>query len=1104
MKSTAKHIFLLVFAMVAIASIAVAQLPSGTVLGTVRDPAGAVVPGSTLTVTNTETALSRTVMSAADGAYRFPALPVGTYEVRAASGGFQTAVRSGIVLQVGEEAVVNFTLQVGELTQTVEVSADAQLVNTSSSALGAVVNAAAVADLPLNGRNYIDLTFLQPGIVKQETTTAGGTFVGSWFSSNGMPLRSNTYMIDGAVMQNVLGGTTSSIANNTLGIEGIREWRVVANNFSAEYGLTMGSQMEIVTKSGTNSYHGTLFEYFRNSALDARNFFDYQTVATPGRLPPFRRNNFGGSVGGPIMKDKLFFFGTYEALRERFGVTSLGNTIPDVCRVEPLPAQCRPTSGSFSGITTIDPRVKAWVPLIPRANVGDSQFTYPFNRPTTENYGQGRLDYAMSNNDTLFGRYTENQTTQINPLLFPGFVTDRYSRNRYITAAENHIFSSTLLNQFRFSYSDTALQLTSPSEFTGPEFEMIPGKGAGVMNIAGVGEVGPRFSAPLGQAMKVLSFSDDIYWTKGAHSLKFGFLFNNYRPNWVSGPASVGTVAFSSYQNFLVGDPTRYTAKWPGSQLTSEYRFNTIGLYVQDDWKVNSRFTMNLGLRYEPHTDPYEIDNLGVSLRHLTDPLPVCADPLCAQGDDPGRLFINPSRKNFSPRVGFAWDVFGNGKTALRGGSAILFDVVTFNPAISGLGWPYSVTSTTGGPAADAFSFPLKIPTALSAASPTGLDYNLKQPYSSQSNLTLEQELPWQTTLQLSYAMTRGIKLLRHAEQNPTIPYGTPVNGACVNSGGPVKYLSTPYCFTGTEPRINTVWNSMNQVVADSNSWYHGLQFQLRKRMSRGLQFQSSYTWSKSIDETENLTDAENEASHFAVANGLNRGMDKAPSSFDIRHNYSFNALYALPRNANATGLVGGLVNGWRLGGIFRYRTGLPFSPALGAARSRSGTLNGPAGLDRPDYLPGVVASDLISGTSSGCARSGGDIAPGTPVGTPDLWFDPCGFGLPAAGFFGNAGRDSMRGPNLSNLDFSITKDTPLRMLGEAGRLEFRVETFNLFNHASFKTPAVGVADSAAAGVVFPGNPASIGQEARLDSVGIIQGTSTLSRQIQMALKIVF
>ncbi|MEQ1946720.1 MAG: TonB-dependent receptor [Bryobacteraceae bacterium] len=1082
------------------ASLAFAQLPTGSILGVVRDPAGAVVPNVMLTATNTETGAARSAASGADGAYRFSALPVGTYDVRAAIMGFQTAVRTGLKLEVDGDAVVNFNLQVGELTQTVEVAADAQLVNTTSSALGAVVNEAAVAELPLNGRNYIDLTFLQAGVSRNENTTSGGTFVGSWYSSNGAPLRSNSYMIDGAVMGNVLGGTASSIANTTLGIEGIREWKVITNTFSAEYGLTMGSQMAMVTKSGGNAFHGSLFEYLRNSALDARNFFDYTTAATPGRLPPFKRNNYGGSIGGPVMKDKLFFFGTYEALRERYGVTSISNTIPSGCTTEPLPAGCRPDNG-----TTIDPRTKAFALLFPTPNLPGNRYTFPFNRPTDEHYGQGRVDWNISQSDTLFGRYTDDRTTQLAPLSFPGFVTDRFSTNRYTTISETHIFSPTLLNTFRFSFSDTVLNLTSPTSITGTQYELVPGKGMGVINIAGVGEFGPRFSAPIRQNQQVFSYSDDVYFTKGSHSMKFGMLINQMKPEYTLGAASVGTIAFASTATFLQGVPTRFTARAPGSILDSNYKFGTMGFYAQDDWKLNSRLTLNLGIRYETLTDPTETNGHVSAIRNLlVDANPVCADTtFCLKADDPGKMFNNPSRKNFSPRVGFAWDVFGNGKTAIRGGAAILYDVATFGSAILGLGWPYSATTTVSGGAAANFTLPLVLPTGPGSRSAGGVDFNVQQPYSFQSNFSVEQALFWDMALSVTYANTRGINLYRRTEGNPRVPLGTPtvVNGAnfCASQGATTFNPTGVHCWLGTENRLNTNWADASRLVADSNSYYHGLQIGLRKRFNHGLQFQSNYTFSKAIDETQGIVDAENTASHFAASDPFNRRTDRGPSSFDLNHNWSLNALYALPK-FSVNGAMSNLVNGWRLGGIIRVRTGFPFTPVLGANRSRSAALGGPAGLDRPDYLPGVDASALTSGVSVGCARSGSNIAAGTPVGTPNLWFDPCAFGLPSAGFLGNAGRNSMRGPGLSNVDFSISKDTPLKFLGEQGRLEFRMETFNLFNHANFATPEVGVADSYAAAVVFPGNDST----ARSATVGEILKTATQSRQIQFALKILF
>jgi outer membrane receptor protein involved in Fe transport len=1094
----------LLLAMVGLASFAFAQLPTGTILGVVKDATGAVVPGTPLTVTNTETALTRTATSSEDGSYRFPALPVGRYEVRAEAPGFRKAVRSGLTLTVGQEAVINFTLEVGAVSETVDVTGEAPLVNVTSSSLGGLVSEDSVADLPLNGRNYVDLTFLQPGISENKNMTHGGTFTGSWFSSNGSPLRSNTYMLDGAVMGNFLGGAASSIANTTLGIEGIREWRVVTNTFSAEYGLTMGSQMAIVTKSGTNSFHGSLFEYLRNSALDARNFFDYKTELTPGRLPPFKRNNFGGSLGGPLIKDRLFFFGTYEGLRERLGITAVQNTIPAECHQEPLPADgsCR-----FDGDRTINSIMKPILALFPLPNLPGNRFTFPFTQPTNENYGQARLDWTISNANTVFGRLTHDETRQNTVLLFPDFLTDRYSKNQYLTLSESHVFSPTLLNTFRFSSSKTRNSLTSPTPYSGPQYELVTGKGLGLFNVTGIGEFGPRPSAPLVQNQDVYSWSNDLFYTRGAHSLKFGALINHYHQYSVSGNASTGQAVFPSITHFLRGTPSSYTGRALGSFLDAGWNFNTLGFYAQDDWRVRSNLTVNAGLRYEFRTTPYEVFGHGGAIRNiLVDAQPTCADTqYCLQASDPGKPFKNASLRNFSPRVGFAWDVKGDGKTAVRAGAAILYDVPLWG--ILSVGYPYSSTvrGTTN------FAIPLVFPSGPGARSANGTDFNLGQPYSIQSNLTIERELPWDMATTVSYVGNRGVHLYRRTEGNPLIPAGTPgvdANGnrVCRNAG-PVAFDPTgPKCWLGTEPRVNRNWDFASRVQADSNSFYNALQVQLRKRLTRGLQLQGSYTYSKAIDETQGLVDAENLTSHYAASDPFNRLRDRGVSSFDVTHTFSLNMIYRLPRLISSTGPVGGLANGWWVSGILRVNSGFPFTPTLAANRSRSGVLGNARGLDRPDLVPGIKASDITKGTSRGCDF----IAPGTPIGTPNLWFDPCAFTLQPDGFLGTAGRNIVRGPSLTNLDLSMAKDTGLRMLGENGKLEFRAEVFNILNHANFATPEIGLGDTPSAALVFPGSASEVGPngslvpQQRLPSVGRILKTITPSRQIQFSLKVLF
>jgi len=1089
----------LLIGMAGVASFALAQLPTATILGVVRDASGAVVPGATLTARNVETGQSRSAVSGGDGSYRFSALPVGSYEVRVSQSGFQAAVRSGLRLRVGQEAVVNFALQVGAVEQTIAVTAEAPLVNTTSGSLGSLVDEQSVSDLPLNGRNYIDLTFLQPGIAESKNMTSGGTFVGQWFSSNGAPLRSNTFMLDGAVMNSLLGAAASSVANNTLGIEGIREWRMVTNTFSAEYGLTMGSQMEIVTKSGTNDFHGTLFEYLRNSALDARNFADY---TSPRRLPPFTRNSFGLSVGGPVKQDRVFFFTTYEGLRERRGVSTVANVFPDRCRQEPLPGGCR-----FDGGTQIAPVIKPVLGLIPRANLPGDQFGFTFNQPTAEDYGQARIDLTISDSDSMFGRYTDTEGRQVKTLSFPGFVTDRFSKNQYITVSESHVFSPTLLNTFRFSFSRTDVVLSSPTDVRSPEY--IAGKGLGVFNLP-IGEFGPRFSTPLLQNQRIFAFSDDLFYTRGAHSLKFGALINRYHRPAILGAASVGMAIFPTLSHFLSGTPVVTVARATGSILDNEWRLNSLGFYVQDDIRVRSNFTLNLGLRYEFITTPYEKNGNGGAVRDpLHDALPTCADPACLQADDPGKPFENPSLRNFSPRVGLAWDVRGDGRTALRAGAALLYDVATFGTAMFSLGWPYSsVARFPGGP----LVLPLTFPPANSPAGkggPGGPEFNLKQPYSIQYNFSVEQELPWNLGLTASYVGNRGIHLYHRYDANPAIPAGTPGvdaggNRVCLDQG-PVAYNPTgPKCWTGREPLSNRAWVDGSMLAAASNSWYNAFQFQVRKRMSRGLQFQNSYTFSKSIDEGQGFTDAENTTSHFFGADAFNRRYNKGVSQFDVRHNWAFNAIYRLPELYPSGGGAGALLNGWWFAGIVRASSGLPFTPSMGTNRSRSQVGGGEIGLERPDLPAGINPKDLTSGTSRGCDH----IPAGTPVGTPDLWFDPCPFTLPPSGFLGTAGRNILRGDGLVNLDFTIAKDTALGFLGENGRLEFRAEFFNIFNHPTFRTPEIGLADTPREALIFGGAPAALGQpdtrEPRLPSVGKLNGRTFESREIQLSLKVRF
>ncbi len=454
---------------------AAAQQNTGTILGLVKDSSGAVVPGASIIILNEETSLTRTVTTGENGAFRAPALPVGRYTVRVELAGFRPQAQRGLILEVAQELVVSPTLEVGAVTQEeVVVSAEAPLVNITSSALGTVVNEQSMSNLPLNGRNYVDLTMLQPGVSQQTLATTGGgaTASGTWFSANGAPVRSNNFTLDGAPMTNAAAAATASEAGTTLGVDGIREYKVVTSAFSAEYGMVMGSQTVMVSKNGTNLWHGDVFEYVRNSAMDARNFFDYQTTSRGRRLPLFQRNNFGGSFGGPIRKDKTFFYGVYEGLRQNLGVSILDNVLPAACHqlvnrgtnntTLANPAACAPTLTSSSVVPQV---IQPFLDLYPLPNLSVNQFTFPSSSKQREDYGQIRVDHNFSAADTFFSRYSiddddlNNATNNIRALAsgaaFPGIRTLGTSRSQSATVSEGRVFSPALLNTARLSFSRT-------------------------------------------------------------------------------------------------------------------------------------------------------------------------------------------------------------------------------------------------------------------------------------------------------------------------------------------------------------------------------------------------------------------------------------------------------------------------------------------------------------------------------------------------------------------------------------------------------------------------------------------------------------------------
>ncbi len=980
---------------------------TATIVGVVRD-SGGVLPGATVTVRNVDTGLTRNVPTGGDGAFRFPALPVGPYEIRAELSGYRTSVRSGVRLLVGQEAVLDMLLELGSIQETVTVNGEAPLVETTTSALGAIVTEAEIASLPLEGRNYIGLTMMQPG-VSESRTIQNSAYPGIWFSSSGAPPRSNGYSLDGADMRNGTGVTTSSVTGQTLGLDGIQEYRVLTNAFPAEYGGVMGSQTVMVSKAGTNQFHGSVFQYHRDRNLEAANYFD-----KPGERTQFSRNNYGGSFGGPLRQNRLFFHGTIEYARVRRGTTTVSNTLPAAAHVDGVL------------VPRINSAIKPLVDLYPLPNAPGDRYAFVFTQPASDLYGQVRVDANLTEKSTVFGRYTVTDGDITAPTFFPGYETHAETRSRYMTLSENHIVSPTVVSTTRVSYSRPDAHYIAdhpPQLLTDPRYNFLPSEAMGIVSIGGVTDMGPSANFPRAFAGKEYTASNDTNISAGRSSWKFGVRVNRVEQFVQQAFSRGGQASFANVTAFLLGMPNFTRAPSPGSSNSKTLTYTAFGVYAQNDFKASDRLTLNLGLRYEPQTRYKEKFGRESAIRNiLTDPAATL-----------GPMFKNNTLRDVSPRFGFAWDVRGNGRTAVRGAAARLYDLgnmaTPLVQAVAGTPPFSSLSRVNNAP----FTVPFELPAEGTPQALRIIDYNLAAPNMWHYNVAVERELIASMALTVAYAGSRGINLIRTAEGNPRKPSQALADGR-------------PF-WTGLEPRVSPYWNTIELKVADSKSQYNSLQLRLNQRLSRGLQFQNSLTWASAKDNFSAFSNTDlGGADGQAGDNPFDRDRDWAPMLTDVRFNYRFNLVYRLPDAFTSGSIAAALLNTWQVATIVQATSGQPFTPALMTNRSRSGVLGGQAGIDRPDLLPGVKPKDVTKGVSRGC----GSIKAGTPVGTADLWFDPCAFSIPQLGTLGNAPRNGFRLPGYSRVDLSLMKMIPI---GGTARTELRVDVFNVFNRVNLGIP---------------------------------------------------
>jgi hypothetical protein len=1010
---------------------------TATISGTVEDTNLGVLPGVAVTATNAATGLSRSTLTGAEGRYVLAALPPGEYDVRAELAGFKPHVRRGVDVAVAQTVVINVTLQLGDVEIRDEVVGVPPLVNTSSSELSYLVASDTIEQLPLNGRNYTDLALLQPGVLAFPHRDGGSVVAhGLGMSVNGQDPRSNVYLLDGTLQNDFTNGPAGSAAGTSLGMETVREFRVETNAYSAEFGRNSGGQINVLTKSGTNRFSGSAYEYHRNEALDARNYFD-----SLGK-PEFERNQFGGSLGGPIVASRAFFFAGYEALIERLGKT-ISTVVPDDnARQGILP----------TGNVGVNSAVAPFLNEYPRSNgpvlgQGLAVFNFPFDQRLDQNFVQGRIDYNLAERQ-FFGRYTFDNTTQFLPTDYPQFPRTFFSRNQFFTGEYREVLSSSTLNTARIGFSRTRIGQNVEANTSQPLPVFVPGRDlTGAIDVGGLRRFGPQSSANLRLVQNVFSFQDDLVQVRGRHLLKAGALVEHYQDNMVNPTFSLGIYSFPNLSAFLRNVPNNFVGLTPEAQFDRYWRFTLFGFYLQDDYRLSPRVTVNGGLRYEFSTMPEDIYGRDSALPDLTAPAPTV-----------GPLYENPTYTNLSPRAGFAWDVLGDGKTSLRGGYGLYFNTNNHQNLI------VTVTNppATPRPVIVNPTFPTPDFNRAGAISIRPVQFDLENPRVHVYNVNAQRELWWRTALTLGYAGSRGRHLLRSGDVNTARPT--------------IQADGTVFIPAGT-PRPNPAFSTIELKSSDGDSWYHALIVDLRRRLANGISVQSSYTLSKSEDTTQAST-------FFSDAtNGTTSAMpeyipdyNKGPSDFDTRHNWVLSVTWALPAAGSTPPVARAILGGWRLSGIWTMRSGQPLTVFVNANRSRSqwNPSRGPGiGQDRPSYAAGFGPESAINGT-------------------PEQWFTPAAFVLQPAGTFGNTGRGDFRGPNLRTLDLSLSKDARWSRLGGGGRIEFRIEAFNILNRTNFGVPELRAFAGQADG------------EPPLATFGRISTTVTSSRQIQLGVRVIF
>lgn len=1028
-----------------LSSVVAAQEVTGTILGTATDNTGAVLPGVTITIQNTATSQSRTAPTDAHGRYRESQLPIGPYEVRAELQGFKVEIRRNVQLTVGTELVINFVLELGNVQETIVVTGDVPMVQITSPEVAALVDQKMIQQLPLNARDVQQLAALQPGV----QTMRYNTLYGPQLTVSGVRPSHNRFLLNGVDSTGTFSFSPVSAGGILMGVEGLQEFKVLTSDYSAAYGIKQGGVVNMVTKAGTNTYHGSAYHFQRDDKLDARNFFD-RTGA-----PPFNRQQFGGSLGGPVIQQRTFFFTNYEQFRQRLGLSNLG-FVPNARAREGY----LPDGRGGEVFVGVAPQVVPYLNYYFLPNGRDigggiaEYFSNPQQR-VDERYVTIRIDHRLSASNALWGVYTGDWSENLSPQDNPNFA-DHVDYNKSIASIQNvHTFSANFLNTTRVGLNRTWYfdrpEATVPVDkalyfVPDPFYAPTPNGQFGRLTVSGLSAIGDTPGpSPRWFQHTVVNVDTDFNYTRGIHAWKFGGSVARWHDDGAVGnPASRGDFSFASLQTFLQGRPRTVNIFVPGSDPNRRWRNWIVGVYGEDSLRPWSNLTLTAGVRWETVYGPDEADGKVVNLRGgPLDPAPTVGTP-----------YFQYPRNLFAPRVGVNWDVFGDGTTSLRGGGGIFYNQITpsYYYTQTGANGPFSTQVLLNNPA---------FPNALAGVTPGGqqdfaaMEYTPRPPTLFSYHGSVQRELGRHMSVTISYVGSRGRHLGRNGVLN-TSDENTPI---------PQILSDGRYFWPAGGTRPNPNFGRIALMHFDEQSAYNAVHFLVERRVSEGLAFGANYTYGHCIDDGSDEFNQTTSNGSGRLQYNRDPRSSRGPCSFNNTHSFNVSTTWDLP-GGGRSGTAGAILGGWRWSTITTIQSGVPFDLLTGFNNSRQNI--GAAGLgDRPDWAPGCDAANAI-------------------LGTPNQYFNPLCFQLPPPGFLGNVGSRVLIGPKLFTSDWSLTKVVRLG----TRRIEIQAQTFNIFNRANFAVPGSTTLWSDA--------------NTRVPTAGRITRTITSSRQIQLGARFAF